>query len=132
MKTTEFIKKYAPCLDGAEFAGQFETMSEVWENCQRPEWLFWILEKHAPLEKAQSVTLAIAFAESALEHWTSDDQRPRQAIDAARAWLDNPCDVTTDAAESAAESAARSAARSAAESAQCEIIRNTIPNPFVK
>jgi hypothetical protein len=159
MKTTEFIQKYSPCNEGAEFAQQFETMAEVWAACKRPNWLFWILEKHAPLEKPQSVRLAIHFAEAAIGNWKDDaDQRPALAIQAARTWLENPTEENQAAAEAAADAAwsARAAARAAwsaalaaaeeaaeeaalaagraaeeaAWAAACDTIRQFIPNPF--
>ena len=106
MKTTEFIQKYSPCNKGAEFARQFETMAEVWEACKRPDWLFWILEKHAPLEKRQSVNLAIHFAEAAIANWKDKaDQRPALAIQAAKTWLENPTEENQAAARSAADEA---------------------------
>jgi hypothetical protein len=160
MKTTEFIQKYSPCDEGAEFAQQFETMAEVWEACKRPDWLFWILEKHAPLKKNQSVRLAIAFAEVSLANWKDkSDQRPALAIQAAKTWLDDPTEenqaaakaaglAAWPAARSAADAAYAAAARAAwtaavaafaacaawaaAESAEaaCDTIRQFIPNPF--
>jgi hypothetical protein len=124
MKTTEFIQKYKPCNEGAEFARQFETMAEVWRSCKRPDWLFWILEKHAPLEKPQSVNLAIHFAEAAIGNWENKaDQRPALAIQAAKTWLENPTEENQAAARSAAKAAwaaawaADAAARAAAKSA---------------
>ena len=132
MKTTEFIQKYNPCNEGAEFARQFETMAKVWRSCNRPDWLFWILEKHAPLKKNQSVRLAIHFAEVSLANWKNEsDQRPALAIQAAKTWLDDPTEenqaaakaaawavmATEEAAWAVAEEAAGAAARSAAWSA---------------
>lgn len=106
---------------------QFKTMAQVWDNCERPDWLFWILEKHQPLEKMQSVRLAIAFAETCIHLVPEGENRPRLAIDAAKAWADDPTEDnrvvaraaawSAAAAESAAWSAEESAARSAAESA---------------
>ena len=159
MKTTEFIQKYNPCNEVAEFARKFETMAKVWRSCNRPDWLFWILEKHAPLEKPQSVRLAIHFAEAAIGNWKDDaDQRPALAIQAARTWLENPTEENQAAAEAAADAAwsARAAARAAwsaalaaaeeaaeeaalaagraaeeaAWAAACDTIRQFIPNPF--
>ena len=126
MKTTEFIALYKPCLDGQEFAEKYETMSEVWVACERADWLFWILEKHKPLEKEQSVRLAIAFAESSLANWKLDDDRPALAIQAAKDWLENPCVETVYAAQSA-----WSAALSAALSTQPNEIRLLVKNPFI-
>jgi hypothetical protein len=114
MKTTEFIQKYDPCNEGAEFARQFETMAEVWRSCKRPNWLFWILEKHAPLETSQSVRLAIHFAKAAIGNWKDKaDQRPALAIQAAKTWLKNPTEENQVAAEVAAEEAVMAAAKAA-------------------
>jgi hypothetical protein len=66
-------------------------------------------------QKKDSVAVSIGAAEMCLENFEKvfpNDKRPREAIEAARKWLENP----TKKNESEAESAARSA-RSAAEAA---------------
>ena len=71
--------------------------------------------------KKDSVSLAIFSAELCLKEFEKlypDDDRPRKAIDAARAVLAHDTAKNRSAAESAAESAARSAAESAARSAE--------------
>jgi len=77
----------------------------------------WALTRfHFLNKKEKSVRFAIFCADQCLSNFEkvySDDERPREAVIAAKAWLLNPSD---DVAESAAESAAWSA-RSAAESA---------------
>ena len=70
-------------------------------------------------EKKDSVLMAIHAAELVIENYEKEypnDSRPRKAIEAAMAWVVNPCKETESAAWSA-ESAARLAARSA-ESAE--------------
>ena len=159
MKTADFCEKYEPCRNGKAFALQYETMSEVWEKCTRPDWLFYILEKHAPLEKEQSVRLAIAFAETCLGKVKEGEDRPRLAIEAAKAWLENPTEenraaayaadaadaayaaYASDAAAASADAAAADYAAYAADAAaayadadadaaQCGMIRSAIKNPF--
>jgi len=69
--------------------------------------------------KEDSVSLAIYAAELVIGIFESkypDDKRPREAIEAAKAWLKDPSDKNRSAARSAAWSAAESA-WSAAESA---------------
>ena len=68
-----------------------------------------------------SVALAIYASETVIENFEKqfpNDKRPREAIEAAKAWITNPCEST----ESAAWSAARSAesAKSAAWSAESD------------
>ena len=68
------------------------------------------------LDKFISVFLAAQFAEKALPIWEREypkDMRPREAIEAAKAWLSNPGEETANAAH-AALAAARTAARAAA------------------
>jgi len=88
-------------------------MAEVWEECTRPDWLFWIMEHYRPLTKPEAVTLAVRFAEGAMKNWTpAADTRPQEAAAAAKAWLANPTRETAGAARvawAAAECAARAA-----------------------
>ena len=110
MKTADLCGKYEPCRNGKAFDLQYKTMSEVWDKCARPDWLFDILEKHAPLEKEQSVRLAIAFAETCLGKVKEGEERPRLAIEAAKAWLENPTEENRAAAYAAGAAGAAGAA----------------------
>jgi len=70
-------------------------------------------------EKKDSVAMAVYAAELVIANFEKkypNDKRPREAIEAARAWLINPCENTESAARSA-WSAARSAVWSAVGSA---------------
>ena len=64
-------------------------------------------------EKDDSVRLAIYAAESVLSIFEKEcpgDKRPRQAIEAAKAWIKNPCEKTWAASAASAASAAWAAA----------------------
>ena len=93
---------------------QSEEDKEVWSDMRIIKAWKW--------QKKDSVAISIFAAELCLENFDKvfpQDKRPREAIDAAKVWLENMTEenrLRADAAESAAESAARSA-RSAAESA---------------
>jgi hypothetical protein len=116
MKPTDFCNKHDACKECREFAETFSTMEEVWENIQKTEWMFWILQRTKPLTKDQSVRLAIAFAESCLQYVPADEPRPALAIQAAKNWIENPCEVTRAAAYSAYAAAAAYAAAYASAS----------------
>ena len=67
-----------------------------------------------------SVALSVYAAELVIKNFETrhpSDKRPRNAIEAARAWLKNPTKINRSTAKSAAESA-RSAARSAESAAR--------------
>jgi len=79
-------------------------------------------------DKRLSVTIAIFFAEDVLPIWERqypEDMRPRAAIEAAKAWLTNPCEETAadayayaaDAADAAAYAANAAATANAANAA---------------
>ena len=66
-----------------------------------------------------SVWIAVVFAEDVLhlfEEKYPSDMRPRNAVDAAKAWMNNPCEETA-AAAAAADAAAAAAAVSDAAAA---------------
>jgi len=59
-------------------------------------------------DKRLAVTIAIFFAEDVLPIWEMkypEDIRPRKAIEAAKAWLTNPCEETATAAGVASHAA---------------------------
>ena len=133
----QFCRDHHPCEEGARFALRHKTLAAVWANCERGDWLWWMLRARGPVTKKLSVMVAIACAERVLcvyEAEYPNDNRPRKAIDAARAYLRRPCKRLRSAAAfaswsawsaamsaesaSSAESAARSAAWSAASAAR--------------
>ena len=40
-----FLAQHSACAAGAAFAMQYQTMADVWDACQRPDWLLWILDR---------------------------------------------------------------------------------------
>ena len=85
-------------------------------------WEYMRISKVWEWKKEDSVSLAIFAAELCIDNFEKeypDDKRPRQAIEAAKAYLKNPSEENMSAAGSAALSARSAAlsARSAAESA---------------
>ena len=77
----------------------------------------WVFEQLA--NKKQAVTLAVFSSRLVLKTYEVkyNSPAPRQAIEAAEAYLKNPCKKTKESAAKAAESAAK-AARFAARSAE--------------
>lgn len=142
MKTAEFITKYGPCRPGQNFAERFDNMSAVWLACERPVWLFWILENYSPLTKSQGAELARGFAESVSHLVGSRPQIVASYAAAAATYATNAAaakatdEYSAKNAEYAAANAKAAIAYAAisysadAHAAQCDFIRATIPNPF--
>ena len=45
MSPADFCEATEACADGREFALTRPTMADVWDECPRPDWLLWIVEK---------------------------------------------------------------------------------------
>ena len=92
------------------------------EGGEMLDYIMWLLPRC--MDKTQRARYAVFAAESVLpiyEREYPDDKRPRAAIDAAKAWLANPCGDTAARAEARAaeaRAAAWAAARAAAWAAR--------------
>jgi len=130
--TVEWLEQKGACEEGIEWfkRRKDKSLAGVLKAVRREkEWGYagWFIENI--LTKKQAVRVAVFSARLCLPEFEKefpDDNRPRKAIEAAEAYIKNPCKKTIEAAEStaawsaawSAESAARSAARSAAWSAE--------------
>ena len=110
------IAHLSPCVEAAEWLKTQPDASTAWNNCQRGDWMMWILSKTA-VDQQTSVALACRFARTALQYTNQTDNRPLAAIVVAETWLANPCEETRTAARVAAAAAARAAADVAAYAA---------------
>jgi hypothetical protein len=45
MKPIDFCLLHRACSEGVQFATNYATMVEVWDNCPRADWLLWILKR---------------------------------------------------------------------------------------
>lgn len=115
----EFLANKSPCREGLDFAIQFDTMADVWDACEQPGWMFWIIRRTTPLTKKQSVQMSVAFSEPRLDCVPEGEDRPRNAIEAANKWLKDPTEENRIAA-SVAVKAAYCAARAAADFSYAE------------
>ncbi len=128
--TSKFLTKHRACLEGIDYF-----KAKGWEGAslttvittlistnekEKLDWANWLLTRC--LNKKQNVQYAVYAAESVLsifEKQYPDDNRPRLAIEAAKAYIKKPCAKTKAAAENAetaawnAETAVGAVARAA-------------------
>jgi hypothetical protein len=68
-----------------------ETFIEIWNSCERADWMLWIMDKMIKEKKWPSrktiVLCACDCAETALQFVPEDELRPKIAIQTARKWI---------------------------------------------
>ncbi len=77
----EFCDQTRACKDGQIFALKHKTMAEVWDNCPKLGWLFWMLEKQTDKPEKQLRLFAVWCARQ-VQHLMRD-KRSLDALDVA-------------------------------------------------
>ena len=111
------------CSSAVEWA-HGKTLHVVWNTCNHGDWLLWLAGKMADKKgwptRKQLVLAACACAEQALKYVPKSEERPKKAIQIARAWARGKAtieEVRKAASAAYAAPAACSAACSAASAA---------------
>jgi len=134
-KLNDAIAHMRPCEEAVEWLETQSTRKEAWQNCERGDWMLWLLGHLAGEpwsdERKPHVLAACACARQSLPNVPQGELRPLRAIETAESWARGegatPEEVSAawSAAESAAWSAAGLAAESVAESA-AETVAETV------
>ena len=129
-KFEELLNELGACSSVVEWA-HGKTLHVVWKTCQRGDWLLWLAGKMAdkrgwPTRK-QIVLAACACAETALKYVPKGEERPKKAIQTARAWAKGK--ATIEEVWAAAADAAADAARTTTLAECADIVRNYLKEP---
>ena len=105
--------------DEARLWAKGKTLAEIWEQCERADWLLWLggrmCGKDGWLDRKAIVSIACDCAELALPYVNAGDGRPRLAIEITRAWIRG--EATIDQVKNARADAAYAAYAAAAYAA---------------
>ena len=86
-KHIDYLNKLRACGDAVEYADGFKSMQDVWGNCERGDWMLWLLGEQAgkPGTKSRKklVLTACKCARLALKYVPKGEKRPLKAIQAA-------------------------------------------------
>lgn len=129
------LKEMRACREAIKWceAGEYMNLQDAWQNCERADWMFWLITETIKddADRKPLASIACKCARLSLPYTTKGDDRPLKAIEAAEAWAQGKAtlDEVQMAAESArlASSAARSVARSAVEQQCADIVREYFP-----
>lgn len=121
MKTEieNYLQKHNACREGAAYARTQKSLAEVWDNCPKLEWLFWMLAKQ-PNKPEKELRLFAVWCARQVQHLMKD-KRSLDALDVAERFALGKASVeelraARDAARGSAGSA-DAAARGAADAA---------------
>lgn len=134
-----------PCDEALKWLADQPDLSTAWQQCDRGNWMLWLLEQPEYWYDDASVMRRLA-CRFAREVWhLMRDERSKTAVEVAERYAeDRATEAELDAAEAAAVAAADAAAWSGSRSAeaaawsarttmlkrQAEIIREAIPCPW--
>lgn len=97
------------CSEAREWVGARD-LATAWSECQRGDWMLWLAAR-AGVDRRVLVLACCDVAEPALVHVPPGEDRPRIAIETARAWCRGEATIgQVRAAGRAAQAAAYSAA----------------------
>ena len=107
MKThTTYLKKLNACPEAVGWADQFPTLQDAWDNCDRGEWMLWLLGKQVgePGTKSRKklVLTACKCARLSLKYIPEDEKRPIKAIQTAEKYARGVKGITLQDVRSAA------------------------------
>ena len=89
MKFQTKLKQLDACKDAIEWAKDYKTFQEVWDNCERADWLLWIagnMSDKGINTRKDIVLCACKCARLSLKHMPKDEKRPLKAIQTAERW----------------------------------------------
>ena len=116
------IKHLGPCKNAVKWLNGQQTADQAWADCQRSDWMLWLLGKLSGPSKSDShkrlVLCCCEIARLALPYVPNNEPRPLAAIEAAEAWANGQGSLeevnqAADAAAYAADAAAYAAAYAA-------------------
>ena len=137
-KSIAWLRNLHACGEAVEWAGEQKSAAEAWKNCERGEWMLWLLGKLSgkPESEKRKRLAACECARLSLKYVPKGEKRPLVAIQTAEKWTRGEATIeevrtTAHAATYAATYAALAAlaARKKVLSRCADIVRKHYPNP---
>ncbi len=108
---TARLERLLPCYEATKWLGRRTSPERAWRACRRGDWLLWVASR-LNVDRKLLALATCDCATLALEYVPDGEERPRLAIEAARAWANGDGSVSLDDVRDAAR-AARAAAYAA-------------------
>jgi hypothetical protein len=88
---TPLLDSLSACIEAREWASQQTDADAAWDNCERGDWMLWLVERANPTKPWSEERKPIAFcacecARQALKYLKEGEERPRISIETTEAW----------------------------------------------
>jgi hypothetical protein len=112
MKINDYInriKELHACEEAIKDAHEHETSQELWDKCERGDWMLWLIGKLSDepesVSRRKLVATTCKCARLSLQYVAKDELRPLKAIETTEAWANKKEGVTLDDVRNAADAA---------------------------
>ena len=85
------LKELDACDDAIEWAKDYDNLQQAWDNCQRGDWMIWLINKMEWSNDKDLRLMAVAFARQ-VQH-LMNDQRSINALDVAQRYANGEATV---------------------------------------
>src|SRR3990172_2796305 len=99
----ELLLSFSACREAVDWYNDKDSQ-EAWESCNRGDWMLWIAAR-LEIDKKLIVLAACNCAELSLQFVPNNENRPKEAVEAARRWVIDPTEENRLAADAAADAA---------------------------
>ena len=107
------LEKVGACTEAIHWCSHFPTLQEAWKNCERGDWMLWLVGKLSgePGGDARKklVLTACQCARLSLKYVKAGESRPLKAIEAAEKWANGNTSISLEDVRKAVAAAAYAA-----------------------
>ena len=107
MNHNKYLNKLGACLEAVEWASHFKTLQEVWDKCERGDWMLWLLGEQAGGSRSKSfkklVITTCKCARLSLKYIPKKEKRPLAAIQTAEKWARGEKNISLQDVKNAAD-----------------------------
>ncbi|MCK5022761.1 MAG: hypothetical protein KAS04_01175, partial [Candidatus Aenigmarchaeota archaeon] len=93
-----YLRKLGACPQAVEWAKDYPTLQQAWNNCERGDWMLWLVGKQSGPPKSKSrkklVLTVCKCARLSLKYVTKGEKRPLKAIQTAEAWANGDSSIS--------------------------------------
>uniref|UniRef100_A0A6M3KQE0 Uncharacterized protein n=1 Tax=viral metagenome TaxID=1070528 RepID=A0A6M3KQE0_9ZZZZ len=96
------LKKLSACEEAVKWVDGFD-LKTAWDECERADWMLWYMCMVELATKRERIHIICDCAATALKYVPKGEDRPREAIEAARRYADEPTEENLRLLRAAAE-----------------------------